>query len=69
MPEGNIIRRPNSQEPARPTIKLPFGLHGAEPIFTYLMDTAAETLRVTQEYLAEQKETNRLLRIIAKEDR
>jgi hypothetical protein len=45
---GGIIRRGTPAPPAmtRPTVELPFGMKGAQPIFDYLQNTAERTLAV-----------------------
>ena len=51
MPKGGIIPRRGARGPDRaaevqPELKLPFAMHGAEPLFRWLMDTAADTKEI-----------------------
>ena len=63
-PSGIVSRRRDAgatRETIRPELKLPFALRGAEPIFNYMMDVAADTKAITEAYLESQEETNALL--------
>jgi hypothetical protein len=61
---GIVSRRTGTNAPRetiRPELKLPFGLRGAEPIFAYMMDMAADTKAITEAYLEATEETNAIL--------
>ncbi len=51
---GDLIRRP----PVEPTaeVRLPLGLRGLEPLFRWLMDTAAASEKYAREYAATSRE-------------